>query len=103
MYCRKCGHEIHDEAVVCVNCGCAVEENSYHAKPEHNTSKTVVGVLFALLLGLIGLIIGICMYPEETVARKSFLKAWGITYGVSIGISLLISIVFGAFFMNLFI
>lgn len=28
MFCKKCGKEIHDEAVVCVNCGCAVEENA---------------------------------------------------------------------------
>lgn len=24
-YCSKCGKEIHDEAVICVHCGCAVE------------------------------------------------------------------------------
>lgn len=25
MFCQKCGAEINDEAVVCVNCGCAVK------------------------------------------------------------------------------
>jgi len=26
MFCKKCGKEINDEAVVCVGCGCAVNE-----------------------------------------------------------------------------
>ena len=25
MYCSHCGSEIHDEAIVCIHCGCAVE------------------------------------------------------------------------------
>ena len=28
MFCSKCGKEIHDEAVVCVHCGCSVPKNS---------------------------------------------------------------------------
>lgn len=28
MFCSKCGKEIHDEAVICVHCGCAVENKS---------------------------------------------------------------------------
>lgn len=27
-YCQKCGKEIMDEAIICPNCGCAVENNS---------------------------------------------------------------------------
>ncbi|MBR3790704.1 MAG: zinc-ribbon domain-containing protein, partial [Clostridia bacterium] len=25
MFCKKCGKEINDEAVVCVHCGCRVK------------------------------------------------------------------------------
>ena len=28
MYCRECGKEINDKAVVCIHCGCAVAANS---------------------------------------------------------------------------
>lgn len=28
MYCRECGKEIDDKAVVCIHCGCAVNDNS---------------------------------------------------------------------------
>ena len=24
MFCEKCGKEVYDEAVVCLNCGCAL-------------------------------------------------------------------------------
>jgi uncharacterized membrane protein YvbJ len=27
MFCNKCGKEINDEAVVCVGCGCGVNES----------------------------------------------------------------------------
>ncbi len=30
-YCTKCGHELLDEAVICPNCGCAVEGTNYSA------------------------------------------------------------------------
>ena len=28
MYCRNCGKEINDNAVICINCGCAVDGNA---------------------------------------------------------------------------
>lgn len=36
MFCSKCGKEIHDEAVVCVHCGCSVGGKS--VKPSHQHS-----------------------------------------------------------------
>lgn len=92
MYCPKCGKEVNDEAVVCVNCGCSLQ-NKPDTKPEHNESKTGIGVVLALFLGLIGLIIGICIYPEGTVARKTFIKAWGITFGVAVAVEVILMIV----------
>ena len=26
-YCSKCGHELLDEAIVCVHCGCMIRNN----------------------------------------------------------------------------
>ena len=87
MYCRKCGKEIDDEAVVCIGCGCAVEETKKDT--EQDTSKTGMGILMGWLLGLIGLIIGLCLYKPDTVARKTFLKAWGITFGICVAIGVI--------------
>lgn len=27
MFCEECGHEIKDNAVICVNCGCEIKKN----------------------------------------------------------------------------
>lgn len=77
MFCKKCGHEINDEAQVCVHCGCMLEKKS------GGESKAGLGVVMALFLGIMGLIIGICMYSSDSVERSTFIKGWGITFGVS--------------------
>ncbi len=33
------------------------------------------------------------MYPANTIARKTFIKAWGITFGVSAGVILVIYLI----------
>lgn len=84
MFCQKCGEEINDDAVVCVKCGCSIEKNKPNTPPtqppEIDEEKTGVGIAMGLFLGVIGLIIGICLYKEGTIARKSFLKAWAISF-----------------------
>lgn len=87
MFCRKCGEEISDEAVICPKCGCEVETKAVKAGADEE--KTGIGILLGLFLGIIGLIIGLCLYKEGTIARKTFLKAWGITFGIAMAISLI--------------
>ena len=55
--------------------------------------KTGIGVLCGFI-GLIGLIVGLCSYKEETVERKSFLKGWGITFGITVGLSFILTIIY---------
>ena len=83
MFCSKCGNEVSDEAVVCPKCGCEIVKKQAASK-EIDEPKTGLGILFGLLLGVIGLIIGLCMFKENTIARKSFVKAWSITFGVCV-------------------
>lgn len=92
MFCPKCGKQIEDDAAVCIHCGRSVAQKESD-KPEHREPKTGMGVLLGLILGLIGLIIGICIYPEGTVARKTFLKGWMITFFVTLGISIILVII----------
>ena len=49
MFCNKCGKEINDDAVVCVGCGCAV--NEFNALKDN---KGLVTLLLCLLLGPLG-------------------------------------------------
>ena len=87
MFCRKCGNEVHDEAVICIHCGCELDNGKTR---DNNQSKTGIGVVMALFLGVIGLIIGICIYPAGTIARKTFVKAWIWTFVIGVAIALIL-------------
>lgn len=53
-YCVHCGAEIHDEAVVCVKCGCSVEQpvpTPAKQDTENDTLDTVIKVF--LIIGCI--------------------------------------------------
>ena len=45
-------------------------------KNNYNESKFGTGILFFIFLHGIGLIIGLAIYPKNTVARKTFIKGW---------------------------
>lgn len=49
-YCSKCGNEILDEAVICPNCGCKIQEIS----KRHNNGMDIA----TLILGIIGFLTG---------------------------------------------
>ncbi len=93
MFCQKCGGEIPNEAVVCKHCGCAVK--NMHEEDKYNKSKTGIGVLFELLLGIIGLIIGICIYPVGSKARQTFMRGWGITFAIKVVLYIVLFIIVG--------
>ena len=83
MFCSKCGEEILDEAVICPKCGCKTGVGDIQ-EHEPDEPKTGMGVLLGLFLGIIGLIIGLCLFKENTIARKTFIKAWAITFAITI-------------------
>jgi len=99
MFCPKCGAEVGEQADVCLSCGAYVKEKN-EVKDTNNESKIGIGVLCGLI-GLIGLIIGICIFPEGTLARKTFMKGWLITFLVSIAIFIVIFIIYYVSMLNL--
>lgn len=51
-FCTHCGAEMHDEAVICIKCGCEVDKSGTKVKSKSNdTVKTLV--LVFLILGCI--------------------------------------------------
>ncbi|MBE7082544.1 MAG: zinc-ribbon domain-containing protein [Clostridiales bacterium] len=104
MFCRNCGSEINDEAVICVKCGVPVaqpkaveEKTKKEPKPIVNVSveeasdfifnqkKTGLGVFAGLVMGLIGLVF-MFFFPKNTLARRSFAKAYWISFGILAGV-----------------
>ncbi len=71
MICSNCGNEIPENAQYCIHCG------------KDYRKKTLMGFLLGYFLGIIGLIIGLCMFESGTRARNTFLKGWCIAFVVS--------------------
>ena len=51
-YCSQCGKELVDEAVVCPNCGCAVQAPANQQEDKPSTGLNILAFLFPVI-GLI--------------------------------------------------
>ena len=76
MYCKYCGKEINDDAEICVHCGRSTGRQNAQKSYEVDEPKTAIGILLWLFLGLIGLVIGLLLYPSNTIRRSTFIKGW---------------------------
>lgn len=89
MFCRKCGKEILDEAVICVHCGCSVEEKKQSSQIDApSTGMAVLG----FFVPLAGLIVWLINKDTKPLMAKSAGK------GALIGfiVSMVFSIIYGA-------
>lgn len=102
MFCKRCGKYNSDTKEKCAYCGGELTSNaSYSALASkrqksqscYGESKTIVGVLMCLFLSLVGLIIGLLLYPANTYERESFLKGWTKTFIVTIILSIVLVII----------
>lgn len=77
MFCKHCGREIANEAVICIYCGCSTDNNQQTPPPpvQHSGGSSaapivlgIVGIVMAWLLAIIGhitSIIGIVLGAKE--------------------------------------
>ena len=90
MFCPKCGKPVDENADVCLNCGkITSKQRDYFNEP-----KTLVGVLLALFFSFLGLIIGIAIYPEKTLAWETFISAWCYTFFASLFVTAVSCLIF---------
>lgn len=54
MFCSHCGAEIHDQAVVCVKCGCPVAPRAV-VDPNKSPKDWVTTLILCFLLGGLGI------------------------------------------------
>ncbi len=60
MFCRTCGKEVNDNAIVCPNCGCLIDETSViksEEKPQKN-GMAVAGFVCSFFMPILGWVFG---------------------------------------------
>jgi len=75
MFCSKCGKEIHDEAVVCVHCGCELKPRITQQAIE-DVPSTGLNVL-AFFFPIVGLILYLVWLDKTPIRAKSIGK-WAL-------------------------
>jgi TM2 domain-containing membrane protein YozV len=81
MFCRKCGKQIDDEAVICVHCGVSTDPKVYKIDDPLAKSKLVAGLL-GILLGSLGIHNFYLGYTQKAVAQLLLtLVGWIIIVG----------------------
>ena len=89
MFCKKCGKEIMDDAVICVHCGCSTQDKKESAANDApSTGMAVLG----FFIPLAGLIIWLVNKDSKPLMAKSAGK--GALAGVIV--SMVFSIIYGA-------
>ncbi len=94
MYCKNCGNEIHDEAVVCIHCGCPVDAQNNQSKPTVKTNVlALVGFILSFFVPIAGLICSILGYKRADSEfggnGKSFAIAGTVISSVYIAVSVI--------------
>lgn len=55
-YCSNCGKDVHEEAVVCPNCGVLLNHQNHKQK---GNKKLVVGIVIVFIIAFLGVLMGL--------------------------------------------
>ncbi len=84
MYCRNCGKEINEKAVLCVHCGksTGVPIGNENNNVKNANDEASVGLLvLAVLFPIIGLIIGaVCISIGAVNAGKKYIRYAAVSF-----------------------
>ena len=69
MFCKKCGKEILDDAVICVHCGCSTQ-NKQTVVATEDAPSTGMAIL-GFFIPLVGLIIWLINKDSKPLMAKS--------------------------------
>lgn len=95
MYCRNCGSEVNENAVVCVHCGALVDENKLSAQTAPKGNGNAVGLVgfilsffpYTVIAGFICSIIGYIRAKNGNLKYKNLSLAGIIISSVFIGLA----------------
>lgn len=107
-YCSKCGKELMDEAVICVGCGCKIEDGkgipkisaSEEAKPRTAVTLGIIGIVFAWLFALVGHVVSIIGIVVGIKEYKETEKMTGLVLSIIGEVCAIFSSIIGAAIMS---
>ena len=91
MFCKNCGSQIDDKAVICPHCGVAVRGSI--AQSEGGNTMAIVGFILSFFVAIAGLICSIIGYKKsknEGAPHKGFALAGIIISSVSMALAVII-------------
>ncbi len=94
MYCKTCGKEINDNAVICPNCGCETGKVQQTQKAEDAPSFGYG--LLGFLIPIVGLIMFLVWKNDYPLRAKSVGKGALISVIISVVFSIIYGIIVGA-------
>ena len=94
MFCKKCGKEILDDAVICVHCGCSTQEKT--AVVNTNDAPSTGMAVLGFFIPLAGLIVWLINKDTKPLMAKSAGKGALIGFIVSIVFSIIYGAVVGS-------
>ena len=95
-YCRKCGTEIDDDAVICPKCGVQQKEMVY--KKPVNDEGSILWAILGFIIPIVGIILWIVWYNERPKDAK--MAGIGALISIVVGI-VLYFLVFAAIFTQM--
>ena len=101
-FCTHCGTEVSDDAVICVNCGCAIEQKpaapaaAPAGKIQVSVILGIVGIIFAWLLAIIGHITSIIGIVFGIKEYKQTNKMLGLILSIVGEVFAILSSIIGA-------
>ena len=100
-FCSKCGHELVDEAVVCVNCGCSVADPATPAAPAVADAPNMGLAVLGFFIPLVGLILYLLNKDTAPLKAKSAGKGALIGFIVNMVSSIVLGIIYGVLMSSL--
>ena len=69
MYCKNCGQQVNDNAVICPHCGCQIQSigqanNNADVSQQKTNTIAIVGFVLSFIIALAGLICSIIGYNK---------------------------------------
>lgn len=92
MYCKNCGSEIDDKAVICIKCGAPTGINSSPIVTSNEPASTGLKII-SLLIPLVGLILYLVYNEKEPIKAKECGKFALIGTAIGVGLWIISAII----------